>query len=129
MTAVAIRRWIARVVVAADVAVHAGVDHGTNRPGHRRAWRDHVRTLQREARGAVVKLTVGPEKRVVAGRTHRGGEARRNVIRHISTERRSAIPRRLVTAVTICVCGGEVVVVVDVAVRALVDLARRRQLV
>ena len=65
----------------------------------------------------------------MALRTERGREACGNVIRHVSTIRRRAVPRRLVAPVAIRVRRGERIVVVDVAVRAGVHLARRSQLV
>ena len=45
VAAVAIRRWIARCVVAANVAVRAGVHHRSDCAGNRSAWRQHMRPL------------------------------------------------------------------------------------
>jgi hypothetical protein len=67
VAAVAIRRRISRRIVAAQVAVRTRVDHWADRAGDGRARRQHVRTLQREARRAVVKLAIRPENGVVAG--------------------------------------------------------------
>ena len=129
MAAVAVRRRIARRVVPADVAVRASVDHRPNRTRDRRARRQHVRTLQREARCGVVKLSIRPENGVVARRTHGSRKARGNVVRYASTQRRRALPRRLVAPVAIRVRSRKGVIVVDVAVRAGIHLARRRHLV
>ena len=65
---IAIRRRIAGRVVAAEVTVGTGIDHRPDRAGNRRARRHHVRTLQGKARRAVIKLSIRPEHRVVAGR-------------------------------------------------------------
>ena len=129
MAAVAVRRRIARRVVPADVAVRASVDHRPNRTRDRRARRQHVRTLQREARRRMLKLSIRPENGVVTRRTHGSQKARRNVVRYASTQRRRALPRRLVAPVAIRVRGRKGVIVVDVAVRAGSDLARWRHLV
>ena len=129
MAAIAVRGGIAGRVVSSDVAVCAGIHHGTNRTGHRRARRNHVRALQGEARGAVVKLSIRPENCVVAGGAQGGGEACRNVVGNISAKSRSAVPRSQVTAIAIGVGRSQVVVVVDVAVRAGVHLTRGSQLV
>ena len=51
MAAVAVGAGIARGVVAADVAVRAGIHHRSDRAGNRGARRQHVRTLQREPGG------------------------------------------------------------------------------
>ena len=66
MATVAIRGRIACAVIAAQMAVRARIDHGPDGAGHRRARWQHVRPLQCKARGAVVKLSVGPQQRVVA---------------------------------------------------------------
>ena len=58
VAAVAIRRRVAAGIVSAQVAVGTGIDHRPNRARNRRTRRYHVRTLQREARRAVVKLSV-----------------------------------------------------------------------
>jgi len=67
MATVAIRRRIARGVIAAHVAVGAGIYHRADGAGDGGARREHVRALKREARGAVVKLSIGPKQGVVAG--------------------------------------------------------------
>jgi len=67
MATVAIRRRVARGVVAAHVAVGAGIYHRADGAGNCGARREHVRALKREARGAVVKLSIGPKQGVVAG--------------------------------------------------------------
>ena len=83
-----------------------------------------VFVCQREARRAVVELSIRPCRNRVAGRAgSRGaGKAGRDVVRHISAERRRALPRRLMTAHAI----GRVqrVIVVDMARRAR---SRRRR--
>ena len=66
MTAVAVRRRIARGVVAADMAIRAGINHRSNRARNRGARRKHMRPLQRKPRRRVVKLSIGPKNRVVA---------------------------------------------------------------
>jgi len=68
MAAVAVRRRVARRVVPSDVAIRAGVDHRPDGAGDRRAWRQHVRSLQWEARRGVVEFAVYPEQGVMAGR-------------------------------------------------------------
>jgi len=65
----------------------------------------------------------------VAGRTLRGREARRDVIRYSSTHRRRALPSSLVAAVAIRVRHREGVVVAHVAVGAGHDFTGRRHLV
>jgi len=65
----------------------------------------------------------------VAGRALRGREARRDVIRYHSTERRGALPSDLVAAVAIRVRRREGVVVAHVAVGAGHDFTGRRHLV
>ena len=67
MATVAIRRWVARCVVAAHVAVGAGIYHRPDGAGDGGARWEHVRALKREARGAVVKLSIGPKQGVMAG--------------------------------------------------------------
>lgn len=118
MAAVAIRGWITRGVVAADMAVRAGVHHRSDCAGNRSAWRQHMRALQREARRRMVKLSVRPKYGVVASRTHGRREARGNVVRHTSTDCRRAVPRRLVATVAIRVRRRQVVVIPYMAVRA-----------
>ena len=66
MTTVAVRRRIARTVVAAGMAIRAGVDHRPNRARNRGPRRKHMRPLQRKPRRRVIKLAIGPEYRVVA---------------------------------------------------------------
>ena len=48
MAAVAIRGWVASRIVAADVAIRAGIDHRPNRARNRGARRKHMRPLQRK---------------------------------------------------------------------------------
>ena len=95
----------------------------------RSAGRGYVRALQRPARRAVIEFASRPEHGVVAGRALRGREARRNVIRYRSAERRGALPSGLVAAVAIRVRHRESVVVADVAVSAGHDFTGRRHLV
>jgi len=68
MAAITIRGWIAYGIVAAQMAVCARIHHRPDRPRNRGARRQHVRTLQWEARRGVVKLSIGPKKSVMAGR-------------------------------------------------------------
>ena len=53
----------------------------------------------------------------------RRGKASGDVVRHASAKRWRAVPRRLVAAVAVGVCRSKRIVVVDMAVGALVDLA------
>lgn len=129
VAAVAIRRRVACSVVAAQVAVGACIDHWPNRTRYSRTWWQHMRTLERETRRAVIKLSVRPKNRVVARRAHGGRKPRGNVVWHTSADRRRALPRRLVAAVAVRVRGGEGVVVADMAICAGHDFACRRQLV
>ena len=92
VAAVTIGRGISRGVIAADVAVRARVDHRANRTGDSRARRQHVRPLQRETRRAVVKLAVGPEQRVVAGRAKSNGEPSSDVVRNVSAKGWCIVP-------------------------------------
>jgi len=126
---IAIRRRIARRVIPSYVAVRASIHHSADRARHRRARRQHVRSLQGEARRAVVKLPVGPQQRVVARRAHGRRETRGDVIRHDAAKRWRAIPRRLVATVAIRVRDRERIVVANVAVRAEIHFACWRQLV
>ena len=129
VAAVAVRGRIPRGVVAADVAVRAGVHHRPNRTGNGCARRQHVRTLQREPRRRVIKLAIGPKNRVVAGRTHGGREARGDVIRDAPAHGGRALPCGLVASIAVRVCCGKIVVVPRMAVCAGYYLAGRRQLV
>ena len=129
MAAVAVRGRIARGVVAADVAVRAGVHHRSDRTGNGCARRQHMRTLQREPRRRVVKLSIGPKNRVVARRTHGGREACGDVIRDAPADGGRALPCGLVASIAIRVCCGEIVVVPRMAVRAGDYFAGWRQLV
>ena len=129
VAAVAIRRRISRSVIAAGMAIRAGIHHGPDRASYRRARGQHVWTLQRESRRGVVKLSVRPQNRIMAGRAHGRGEARRNVIRNASAHGRRALPGGLVAAIAIGICRREVIVVPDVAVRAGDYLSCRGQLV
>ena len=88
-----------------------------------------VRIRQREPGAGVVECRIRPRNRVVALRTKRGWETRGNVIRHVSAERRRALPCSLMAAITIGVRRREGVIVIDVAVGAGIHLARRGQLV
>lgn len=88
-----------------------------------------MRIGQRETRAGVIECRIRPRNCVVALRTERRWETRRNVIGHASAKRRRAVPRRLMAPVAIRVRGGEVIVVIDVAVRAGVHLACRSHLV
>ena len=131
MAAVAVRGRVAGGVVAADVAVGAGVHHWPDCSGNGRARRQHVRTLQRETRGAVVKLSVGPKHGVVAGGAKCDGETCRDVIRNVATVSRSIVPIFQVALRVPAIARREtgVVVIADVAVRALIYFAGWRKLV
>ena len=129
VAAITIRGRIPGGVIAAYMAVRAGIHHGPDGAGNGRAWWQHVRPLQRKARGAVVKLSVRPKNCVVARGAKRSRKIRGDVVWHIPAKRRRAVPGRLVAAVAIRIRRGEVVIVPDMAVRAGVHLARRSQLV
>jgi hypothetical protein len=83
-----------------------------------RTSRRQVRARQREAGVRVVERRSGPSGRVVARRTLRCRETRRNVVRHASAQSLRAGPRRLVASVAIRVRSRERIVVIYVAVRA-----------
>jgi len=83
---------------------------------------------QRPARGAVIELCVGPQKRVVAGRAKRCWETGLDVIRHVSAKRRSALPGGDVAAVAVRIRRGKIVIVSYVAIGARDDSSCRRQL-
>jgi len=129
MAAIAIRCRVTGSVIAAQVAVGTRIDHRPNRTRNRRTRRQHMRTLQREARRAVVEPSIRPEHRVVTARAERCREASRDVVRHIPANRRRAVPGCLVAVIAIRVCGREREGVVVVAIRAAYDFARRRHLV
>ena len=90
---------------------------------------DLVRVRQRKTGVGMVECRVRPHDGVVTLRAKRRWEPRGNVVRHRSTKRWSAVPRRLVAPVAIRVRHCKRIVVAHVAVRAGIDLARRRQLV
>ena len=90
---------------------------------------DLVRIRQRKPGVGVIKSRIRPHHRVMTLAAQRRREPRGDVVRHISAKRGRAVPGRLVAAVTIRVRRREVVVVVDVAVRAGVHSTRRRHLV
>ena len=105
----AIRRLNAQCVVAADVTLRAS-RHFTGR--------SHlVRIRQREARGAVIKLAVGPNGDGVAGGAGRCGcgERRCHVVRHRAAECLRAVPGGLVAAHAVGIRGSQRIVVVYVA--------------
>ena len=129
MAAVAVGGRIAGRVVAAAVAVRASIHHRPDRAGNRRARRQHVRALQREACRRVVKLSIRPKNRVVARRTHGSRKPRGNVVRYAPAERGRALPGGLVASIAVRVRRGEVVVVPGMAVRASDDFPGGRQLV
>ena len=97
----------------------------SNFPG----WRNLVRIGQWETRVRVIKRRICPHNRVVTLRAQRSRETRSDVIRYGTAKRRGTAPRRLVTPVTIRICCGEAVVVVDMAVGAGIHFARWRELV
>ena len=131
VAAVTIGRRVAGGVVAAHVAVRTCIDHRPDRPRHCRTRRQHMRTLQREPRRRVVKLSIGPKKRVVTGRAKRNREARGNVVRHISAKRRCVVPIFQVAPAVAAIHGREAgrVVVSRVAIRASHHFPGRGQLV
>ena len=116
-------------VVAADMAIRAGIDHRPDRASNSSARRQHVRTLEWEARCAVVKLSIRPGNRVMARRAHGRREAGGDVIRNTSADGLRARPCCLVAPVAVRVRRRERIVVVDMAVGAGVHLARRCHLV
>ena len=91
--------------------------------------RDLVCIRQRKARVGVIKSRIGPHIRVMALAAQGGRESRGNVVRHTSAKGGRTVPGRLVATVAIRVRGREIIVVVDVAVRAGVRFACRRHLV
>ena len=111
------------------MAIRTSIDHRPNRARNSRARWQHMWTLEWEPRRAVIKLSIRPKNRVVAGRTHRGRKPRGNVVRHSTAKCRGAIPGRLVAPIAIRVGCGEGVVVPHVTIGAGHDFARRRQLV
>ena len=118
MAAVTIGRRIPGGVVAADVAVGARIHHRPDRTCDCGARRKHMRPLQREAGRRVVKLSVRPQHRIMACRTHRGRETCGNVIGNTPAKRRCALPGRLMTPIAIRVRCSEIVVVAHMAIRA-----------
>ena len=66
MAAVAIRGWIAGRIVAADMAVRAGINHRPNRARNGGAGRKHMGSLQRKPSRRVIKFSIRPENRVMA---------------------------------------------------------------
>jgi len=92
------------------VAVGAGVDFAAR-------GRELVQVLKWEA-GGVVAPGRSPIRGGMASGALRSGEACRGMVRDRTTHRRGAIPLSLMATVAIRVCGGEIVIVVDVAERA-----------
>ena len=74
-------------------------------------------TVVRDSESRMVESGAQPRRSVVASGARRRVTGR-DVIRNISAERSSALPCRDVATVTICVRGGEIVIAVDVALRA-----------
>ena len=66
VAAVAVRGWVPGRIVAADMAVRAGIDHRPNRARNRGAGRKHMGPLQGKPGRAVIKCSIRPENRVVA---------------------------------------------------------------
>src|SRR5260370_24855837 len=128
MAAVAIRGRVTGGVVAAQVAVGTSIDNRPDRAGYSRTRGCHMRTLQREAGRGVVKFSIRPEHRVMAGRAERGRKACRNVVRHIPAKRWGGVPGRLVAEVAIRVCSGGGIVVAHVAIGAGQDFSGGRKL-
>jgi len=90
--------------------------------------RNLMRVRQRETGVCVIERGIRPQNRVMALRAQRSRETRRNVIRYRPAKCRRAVPGCLMAAVTVRVRARERVVVVDVAIGAEVDFARRSQL-
>ena len=88
-----------------------------------------MRVRQRETGVGVIECRIRPSDRVMALRTERGWETRRNVIGNVPPKRRRAIPRRLMAPQAIRVRRRETVIVVDVTIGTGVHFARRRHLV
>jgi len=88
-----------------------------------------VCSLQRPARRAVIELAIRPQQRVMASGANRRRETGRDVVRNGSTQRRRALPSRLMAAVAVRVRYRKGVVVPYVAVRAGHHLPCRRHLV
>ena len=66
VAAIAIRRWIAGGVIAANMAVGARIHHRPNRAGNGGTGRKHMGSLQRKSRRAVIKFSIRPQNRVMA---------------------------------------------------------------
>jgi len=111
----AIRRLNFQCVIVVDVA-------GTAHRNFSAVGNQLMRVDQREAGGAVIKSRAGPVHGAVARGALRGRKTRRKVVRDVSAKRRSGIPGRLVAAVAVRIRHGESVVVIDVAIRTLLDL-------
>jgi hypothetical protein len=77
-----------------------------------------VSASERPACGAVIKFPVGPDDSIVASGTERSGEGSGDVIGNETAQGLSASPIRGVTAVTIRIGAGEIVIVVGMALRA-----------
>lgn len=80
--------------------------------------RNLVRASQGKTGTGMIERRIRPHDGVVTLRAERSGETRRNVVRHSPAKRGRAVPRRLMAPITICVRGGERIVVANVAVRA-----------
>ena len=94
-------------VIVADVASRARSFSGIG-----------VSASQCPTSGAVIKFAGVPSCRVVARRAKGSGEACRHVIGNGAAHRGGAVPLVGMAAVAIGVCGGEAVIVIDVAVGA-----------
>ena len=119
MAPVAIRVRSGQGIVVAHVAVRAGIDF---------ARRRHlVRTRQRPARSGVVECYVGPQCWAVAGRTIRGrkGSSRRRVRWIVGLLPGRQMAPRISAVIRL---NRQIVIVVDVTVRAGVDLTGGRHL-
>ena len=111
------------VVIAVDVAVGAANDLRSG------SGRHLVRPGECPSGAAVIELAVGPEHGVMAGGAESSRERRGNVIWHHAAERLGTVPVCGVAAIASSVGGGEVVIAVDVALRAIGDHTCRRHLV
>lgn len=99
-----------QIVIVGDVAIGAGVDFAA-------CGRELVQVLQWEA-GGVVTPGRSPIAGGVTGGALGSGKTSRGMVRHRATHCCSAVPLSLVATVAIGVCGGEIVIVVDVAIGA-----------
>ena len=77
----------------------------------------------------MIESRVRPDDGVMALTTQRRWETSGDVVWHVAAKGWRAIPGGLMATIAVGVCGGKIIVVIDVAVGALIDLASRRELV